>query len=277
MSIEEQGFMVTPYTNPDRQLNDQPVEDPSQEEKDPEVVAEAEPQEPEAFAEDKKGQRHNWKKRYGDLKSYHDKQMTSMKDQLESLQGQIRVLQQAEGMNLPSSESEIEAFKENNPHAYDVILSVARRELQATRGQLDEVLQQQRQEIEVNTAKSAYAQLLQIHPDFEQLRDDEAFLNWLEEGPEQRRNSVFANATDVAWAADTIAQYKSHKSRKPSKSAGDPAADISPNAAGNAPDPSSGEKKVWKTSEIAKMNGPTFEKYEKELELAQREGRIVNG
>jgi hypothetical protein len=37
------------------------------------------------------------------------------------------------------------------------------------------------------------------------------------------------------------------------------------------------EKKTWKLSEIQKMKPFEFDKYEKEIDLARREGRIVQG
>ena len=36
-------------------------------------------------------------------------------------------------------------------------------------------------------------------------------------------------------------------------------------------------KKMWKISEIAKMKPQQFMKYEKDIDLARKEGRIVNG
>jgi hypothetical protein len=34
---------------------------------------------------------------------------------------------------------------------------------------------------------------------------------------------------------------------------------------------------VWKISEIAKLRPQQFAKYEKDIDLARKEGRIVNG
>ena len=36
-------------------------------------------------------------------------------------------------------------------------------------------------------------------------------------------------------------------------------------------------KKMWKISEIAKMKPQQFMKHEKDIDLARKEGRIVNG
>ena len=36
-------------------------------------------------------------------------------------------------------------------------------------------------------------------------------------------------------------------------------------------------KKIWKLSEISKMKPNQFTKFEKEIDLARKEGRIVNG
>ena len=37
------------------------------------------------------------------------------------------------------------------------------------------------------------------------------------------------------------------------------------------------EKKTWKLSEIQKMKPFEFDKYEKEIDLARKEGRVVQG
>ena len=52
--------------------------------------------------------------------------------------------------------------------------------------------------------EKAFEELLRLHPDFNDLKTDEKFLNWLDEQPEQISDGIYKNNTDAKWAGRII-------------------------------------------------------------------------
>ena len=106
-----------------------------------------------------------------------------------------------------------------------------------------------------------------------QIKAEAEFGTWLEEQPPSIADGVTKNNTDAKWAARVIDLYKADKgiSRTSKKQATNTAADFVPTK--KKSEPAKG-KKEWSAEEIKRMKPHEFEKYEKEIDLARREGRI---
>ena len=127
--------------------------------------------------------------------------------------------------------------------------------------------------------EKAAEELLRLHPDFDSLRSDENFLNWLDEQPEQLSDGIYKNNTDAKWAGKIISLYKSEmgiSTKKPTKlkQTSDPAASITRQQPKDVATKEGANKKVWKGSDIARLKPWEFEKVEAEIDLARQEGRI---
>ena len=115
------------------------------------------------------------------------------------------------------------------------------------------------------------------HEDFDDLRNDEKFLAWLDEQPQSMSDGIYKNNTDAKWAARVIDLYKadtglSKKKRgRPPASAAD---SVTKRQSKEVNVNGDGGQRMWKASEIGRMKPHEFEANEAELDKARAEGRI---
>jgi len=248
------------------------VEDPSEEEATPEANDTS-------FAEPKEGSETDYKKRYDDLKRHYDTKLDEWKQEREEL-AQTRKAGEDSGLKaseLPKTPEELEAFKAKYPDVYAIVETVssmqAQNKLESLKGEI-ETLKGREQELEV---QSAYKELTSAHPDFTELKTNEKFLMWLDQQPASIADGIYKNNKDAKWAIRVVDLYKADmgvgKKTRKSKDA-DPAAVVARTAAKDVVGESSGEKKVWKASEIGRLKPWEFEKIESEIDAARAEGRI---
>ena len=248
------------------------AEDPSEEEATPEAKDTS-------FAEPKEGSETDYKKRYDDLKRHYDTKLDEWKQEREEL-AQTRKAGEDSGLKaseLPKTPEELEAFRAKYPDVYAIVETVssmqAQNKLESLKGEI-ETLKGREQELEV---QSAYKELLSAHPDFQELKTDEKFLMWLDQQPASIADGIYKNNKDAKWAIRVVDLYKADmgvgKKTRKSKDA-DPAAVVAKTAAKDVVGEASGEKKIWKASEIGRLKPWEFEKIEKEIDAARAEGRI---
>jgi hypothetical protein len=225
-----------------------------------------------------KEQDHNWKKRYADLKSYHDRQKNEWTQERELIEAKSRLAEQSAVLSeMPKSLEEIEEFKQEYPEVYGVVETVSRLQAEAKSEELEKRISALNQREEEARYKTSEAELLVLHPDFLDLKNDPEFLGWLEKQPETISNGIYKNRTDSQWAARIIDLYKldsstvNPKKSKPSKSAA--TAVTKTQKAISVADRE--DIRIWTNAEISKLKPHEFEKLESELVKASREGRII--
>ena len=122
----------------------------------------------------------------------------------------------------------------------------------------------------------AEIELAKLHPDYDVIRADDKFHKWVSEQDSTIQGWLYENTSNAKLAARAIDLYKvdtgygkkkTNKSLEASKSV----------TSTNKREVDTSNKKVWKISDIAKMKPREFEKYEKDIDLARVEGRIVDG
>ena len=253
---------------------------------DEEVVeAQADPSQEEAtpkeqgFSEQSDKEEVDYKKRYDDLKRHYDSKLAEWKDEKVTLASQGEASPELDALTrlkAPKSMEELEQFKEQYPDVYGVVETISALKADSHVNELrSEVEQLRAREQEMETQK-AYQELLRYHEDFDDLRNDDKFLAWLDEQPTSLSDAIYKNNTDAKMAARVIDLYKADsglsKKKKSSKSSAaetvtrTQAKDV--NAAGD------GNQKTWKASEIGRMKPHEFEAMEAELDAARAEGRI---
>ena len=139
--------------------------------------------------------------------------------------------------------------------------------------------------------QTAAKQLMNVHPDFEVLKESDVFLSWLDEQPPSISDGIYKNNTDVKWAARVIDLFKADnniktpKTRNKSKATKRPQSNASRNDAAQAVTRTNAkmsleqfqdDKKIWSISEISRLKPWEYEKVEKEIDRAVREGRVVD-
>jgi len=235
-----------------------------------------------SFVEAKKepSEDHDYKKRYDDLKRHYDSKVLEFKGEIEELKSSVnqRNVELPQGVPMPKTMEELAQFKDQYPEVFEVVQTVSTMQTESQLSQLREELgtiKEREKELEKQTA---YEQLLNAHPDFNDLKADEKFLEWLEEQPSSIADGIYNNNTDSKWAARVVDLYKADnnigtkKQTRPKKNEDAAAAVTRQNAKEVSTKDNNG--KIWKASQIAKMRPWEFEKMEAELDLARQEGRI---
>ena len=126
--------------------------------------------------------------------------------------------------------------------------------------------------------QSAYKQLLNNHPDFDEIKKSPEFLGWLEQQPKSISEGITKNNTDPVWASRTVDLYKADMgmNRKPTSDKSKQAARAVTKTAAKQINTTGKTGRVWKMSDIQKLKPWEFEKYEAEIDQAVKSGQVVN-
>ena len=219
----------------------------------------------------------NYKKRYDDLKKHYDNRIAEFKQKEQELLAEAA--EKAPKYQAPKTLEELEQFKAKNPDLYETVETVAHLQ---SENQTEELRQQLTalQEREADIMKrEAETVLRERHPDFEDIRGDDAFHEWAKEQPDDIQKWIYANNSDATLASRAIDLYKMEKGinqppqkrqskQEENRSAADMVSTKTTAVDAKAP-------KVWTEREIAKMSIDQFDRYEDEIKLALSEGRIA--
>ena len=220
-----------------------------------------------------------YKKRYDDLKKYYDQKLSEWKQEKEVLEAQSKAVEQTQPKYAPpKTPEELDRFKEQYPDVYQVVETISHNmaakqveDLQAEIGRLSE----KEKKLKV---QSAYKQLLNNHPDFDEIKKSPEFLGWLEQQPKSISEGITKNNTDPVWASRTVDLYKADMgmNRKPTSDKSKQAARAVTKTAAKQINTTGKTGRVWKMSDIQKLKPWEFEKYEAEIDQAVKSGQVVN-
>ena len=242
----------------------------------PEVEASEDTEQPESnsFVETKEEKPdHNYKKRYDDLKRHYDKKLTEFEEE----KRQLAAATQQANVPMPKTVEELEEFKTQYPDVYGVVETVAAMQANERTSELQKELEVIKEREKETVVQAAYRELTNNHPDFDEIKTDEKFLNWLQEPPESISDGIYNNNTDARWASRVLDLYKADagiSKRKTSKAKADAATSVRAPKAREITSEQGGDKRIWKASEIRSLKPWEFEKLESELDSARQEGRI---
>ena len=215
----------------------------------------------------------DYKKRYDDLKRHYDRKLNEFKAREQELQTQVVTPEYKKTKN----KEELNKFKEQYPDVYEVVETVAHLQSDAKAKVLEERLSKlQEREMQISRAE-AEKRLMERHPDFNEIRDNDDFHNWANNQPESIKSWIYSNADDADLASRALDLFKrdmgiSLPQEDKSSSTTESAADmVSTKTTTVEPK----QEKVWSEKEIAAMSVAEFDKYEEEISNAMQEGRIV--
>lgn len=215
-----------------------------------------------------------FKKRYDDLKRHYDSTLVKHKEQVNSLESQLQ--ENVDKINLPKTKEEVNAWKEKYPDVYDIIETIAYTKAEEKAKKVEADLKNLETEQIAVKQEKAEVELARLHPDYQELRKNEDFHKWVDEQDDVIKGWLYSNATNAKLAARAIDLYKSDKNITKQKASSKLEASKSVTSTSKK-DVDASVKKVWKVSDISKLKPAQFEKFEKEIDLARKEGRIVNG
>ena len=242
----------------------------------PEVEASEDTEQPESnsFVETKEEKPdHDYKKRYDDLKRHYDKKLTEFEEE----KRQLATATQQANVPMPKTVEELEEFKTQYPDVYGVVETVAAMQASERTSELQKELEVIKEREKETVVQAAYRELTNNHPDFDDIKTDEKFLEWLQEQPESISDGIYNNNTDARWASRVLDLYKADagiSKRKTSKAKADAATSVRAPRAREITSEQGGDKRIWKASEIRSLKPWEFEKLESELDSARQEGRI---
>lgn len=217
----------------------------------------------------------SFKKRYGDLRRHSQQQQVTLQKQIDELRSQLQSSTEKQ-IKLPKSEEELSEWARAYPDVAKIVETIAIKKAKEQTQALDERFKQL-DEREHQTAKEkAEADLTRLHPDFDNIRDDDAFHSWVEEQPKWIQDALYDNESDAVSAARAIDLYKADKGIKTKKQSKDNGAAESVNTRGSRSAPT-GESKdgVFYESEVSKMSTFEYEKNQEAIAKALQSGKFV--
>ena len=266
----------TMYQNSYRKDLDKEVEDPRQAVED---TVEATPQQTGFIGNNETQPNHDYKKRYDDLKSHYDRKQNENKQKLEELEAKARLAEKSKAMasyTPPKSDEDLEQFKKKYPDVYDVVETISQKQASKQVESLQEEVKTLRKREEDLVVQNAYRELVNAHPDFIELKDSQEFIDWLNTQPASISDGVTKNSKDSKWAIRVVDLYKADNGLSKSRpsSITSAAQSVTKTKAKSVNVSGDTNKKIWKQSEIQKMSSRTYENFEKEIDIAFREGRV---
>ena len=261
----------TPYQNNYRRDLDDKDTDTATEQQDTQEE-EATPEERPVTAEEKA-----FKKRYDDLKRHYDKTLNKHKSEVTNLKTQLE--QSTNQMLPPTDPNDLAEWRKKYPDVYDIIETISLTKADERAKKLEEkyqFLQEQQTQI---AKEKAEVELLKRHPDFQEIRATDNFHEWAQKQDPTIQGWLYENADNADLAARAIDLYKmdagitTKKEKSATKNVKKEAAKaVTSTKKGNQINVT--EKKIWSVEEISKLKPFEFDKYEKDIMLARREGRI---
>jgi hypothetical protein len=217
----------------------------------------------------------SFKKRYGDLRRHSQQQQVGLQKQIDELRSQLQSSTEKQ-IKLPKSEEELNEWAKAYPDVAKIVETIAIKKAKEQTQALDERFKQL-DEREHQTAKDkAEAELTRLHPDFDSIRDDDEFHNWVEEQPKWVQDALYDNESDARAAARAIDLYKADKNIKTKKATPDKGAAESVNTRGSRSAPT-GESTdgVFYESQVNKMSTFEYEKNQEAIAKALQSGKFV--
>jgi len=217
-----------------------------------------------------------FKKRYDDLKRHYDSTIQKHKDELESLRNRLESGNSQ--FNPPKSKEELDAWRKEYPDVYDMVETIAIEKATTQTAELEDKYKNLKVQQEQIAKEKAEVELLKLHPDFNELRQQDSFHEWAERQDPTIQGWLYENTSNATLAARAIDLYKmdqgiSKLSKKQESNVKKEAAKaISKTKKSTETDIP--QKKIWTATEISKLKAHEFEKLESEIDLARLEGRI---
>jgi len=211
-----------------------------------------------------------FKKRYDDLKRHYDSTVNKHKGETLKLKRQLE--DNTDKIKLPKTKEEIEAWRTKYPDVYDVIETIAHTKADEKAKKVETGLREletKQQEVQKDKAE---VELAKLHSDYNDIRADEKFHEWVGQQDSTIQGWLYENTTNATLAARAIDLYKMDTGYGKKKSNKLEASKSVTSTSKR--DIDTGDKKIWTLTEIAKLKPQQFVKMEKEIDLARKEGRI---
>lgn len=269
-STPKAAFVNKPYTQEERVKRDEEELEELMKARDGEEEVE------EVEAEPTSAEEKTFKKRYSDLRRHQQKQAEEFKTELAALKSQLESATKKE-MKLPKSDEDIETWATEYPDVAAIVETIAMKKAREQSTALEERLKAIDELQNSATKEKAEAALMQMHPDFDDIRDSDDFHEWAEEQPKWVQDALYENDNDARSAARAIDLYKSDRGiGKETKSKSNKSAAEAVSTKNKRSKPQSDEASTYlKESDVDKMSTQEYEKHADEIMDAIRSGKFI--
>jgi len=261
-------FVNKKYRNEDRLQKEQEELDQLMAEQRGEV----EDAEPEAVG----GEEKSFKKRYGDLRRHMQQKEQEWSERFNKLEGQLKEATRKE-MKLPTSDEQLDAWMKKYPDVARIVETIAIKKAKEQSSELEERVKAVDEMRENAAREKAEAELMRLHPDFDDIRDSDDFHEWAEEQPKWVQDALYENANDARSAARAIDLYKADRNintKKKRNTDKDAARSIDSRNSRSRPDTANNSGSITE-SEVSRMSAQEYEKRSDEIMEAIRTGNFV--
>ncbi len=218
----------------------------------------------------------SFKKRYGDLRRHMQKTTEDKDKEIKKLQEQLSLATKKE-IKLPKTDEEIESWAKEYPDVAKIVETIAMKKAAEQSKDIEDRLNALSEKERLTSRERAEMELLQIHPDFADIRDSDDFHEWAEEQPKWVQDALYENSEDARSAARAIDLYKSDRNiSKPTKekSSKSAASEVKAKSTRSVPDSEGVSNKILESA-VQKMSATEYEKRADEIMEAIRSGNFV--
>jgi hypothetical protein len=271
-SPKKVAFANRKYTNEEkRKMEEEELEQLMKEQRGEVEETTEEPQEAEPTSAEEK----TFKKRYSDLRRHQQKQAEEFKAELDAMKRQLEQATKKE-MKLPKSDEDIEQWAADYPDVAAIVETIAMKKAREQSSALEDRLKVIDEMQNSATKEKAEAELMRIHPDFDEIRDSDDFHNWAEDQPKWVQDALYDNDNDARSAARAIDLYKADMGIAKSKPTKDKDAAKSVSTKNSRSRPQNDEQSTYlKESQVQKMSPQQYEKMSDEIMEAIRSGKFI--
>jgi len=216
-----------------------------------------------------------FKQRYSDIRTYMLEKEKEHKASIEKLEGQLESAAKNE-LVLPKSDDEIEAWSKKYPDVAGIVQAIANKQAKELSSDLDKRLKEIEDMRSEAKKEKAEAELISLHPDFKDIRNDDAFHKWAEAQPKWVKDALYDNLDDAKSVARVIDLYKVDQDIPTKKvNTEDKAAASSVKARTRNTPEADDSKNYLRESQVNKMTTREYEKRSDEIMEAIRSGKFI--
>ena len=216
-----------------------------------------------------------FKKRYSDLRRHQQKQTEELKVEITALKSQLEQSTKKQ-IKLPKSDEDIDTWAKEYPDVAAIVETIAMKkaaEQSASLEQRVKALDDMQQDVSKQRAET---ELLQMHPDFDDIRNDEDFHTWAEDQPEWIQNALYENDSDARSASRAIDLYKADKNITTKKANSNRDAAKSVSTKGKRSKPMANESGGFlKESDVQRMTAKEYENQSDDIMEAIRQQKFI--
>jgi len=271
-SPKKVAFANRKYTNEEkRKMEEEELEQLLKEQRGETEEKTAEPEE----AEPTNAEEKTFKKRYGDLRRHMQDKEKEFQTQIDVLKKQLDSASRKE-IKLPKSDEDIESWASKYPDVAAIVETIAIKKAREQAKTLEERMKAV-DEMQYSAKKEkAEAELMRLHPDFDEIRDSDDFHEWAEDQPKWVQDALYENDNDARSAARAIDLYKADRGMSNKKSSLGKDAAKSVDTRNSRSKPQENEASTYlRESQVQKMSPQEYEKMSDEIMEAIRTGKFI--